>query len=316
MLNFFIRLICLLTASLITTPALSQDISGWSDKTVCRLVETNGGAAYVKEANSRGLDCKAGASTMTNASNIMDGLNGAHGSLRSEYARIRFGTQADRRTITLGPKDGGLPRYPPYKGKNSLNIKMPLMTEVLAPLDLEFIGYKNRNAIKRDSFRPFDDLELCFKSINNKDNELVMCIYHLRSSPLLPKMFKNEKCDIRPDWNIGDKNVAKAGLIYYETNTSSYTYSEVSDTCGAKLGTIYKRGEVIGYSGAVGKNAHVGFRFKVLGKEANPLTQKGKMENMYLHWVQPSVFFKWKCFKPNAIFDSGVLAYPFDCDLL
>ena len=189
------------------------------------------------------------------------------------------------------------------------------MTEVLAPLDLEFIGYKNRNAIKRDSFKPFDDLELCFKSINNKDNELVMCIYHLHSSPLLPEMFKNEKCDIRPDWNIGDKNVAKAGLIYYETNTSRYTYSEASDTCGAHLGTIYKRGEVIGYSGAVGKNTHVGFRFKVLGKEPNPLTQKSKLENMYLHWDQPSVFFKWKCFKPNAIFDSGVLAYPFNCDL-
>jgi CubicO group peptidase (beta-lactamase class C family) len=38
---------------------LSQDISGWSDKTVCRLVESDGGAAYVEEASSRGLECKA-----------------------------------------------------------------------------------------------------------------------------------------------------------------------------------------------------------------------------------------------------------------
>jgi len=37
---------------------LSQDISGWSDKTVCRLVESDGGALYVEEASSRGLDCK------------------------------------------------------------------------------------------------------------------------------------------------------------------------------------------------------------------------------------------------------------------
>ena len=41
------------------THALSQDLSGWSDKTVCRLVESDGGAAYAEEASSRGLDCKA-----------------------------------------------------------------------------------------------------------------------------------------------------------------------------------------------------------------------------------------------------------------
>ena len=39
--------------------ALAQDLSGWSDKTVCRLVETNGVAVYVEEASSRGLVCKA-----------------------------------------------------------------------------------------------------------------------------------------------------------------------------------------------------------------------------------------------------------------
>jgi hypothetical protein len=30
-----------LCASLVATHALSQDISGWSDKTVCRLVKSN-----------------------------------------------------------------------------------------------------------------------------------------------------------------------------------------------------------------------------------------------------------------------------------
>jgi len=59
MLNFGIRVICLLIASFIVTPALSQGMSGWSDKTVCRLVESDGGAAYVEEASIRGLDCKA-----------------------------------------------------------------------------------------------------------------------------------------------------------------------------------------------------------------------------------------------------------------
>ena len=38
---------------------MSQDLSGWSDKTVCRLVKSDGGVTYVEEASSRGLDCKA-----------------------------------------------------------------------------------------------------------------------------------------------------------------------------------------------------------------------------------------------------------------
>ena len=58
-LNLYIRVICLLGASLIATHALSQNLSGWSDKTVCRLVESDGGGAYVEEAVNRGLDCKA-----------------------------------------------------------------------------------------------------------------------------------------------------------------------------------------------------------------------------------------------------------------
>jgi len=41
------------------THALSQGVSDWSDKTVCRLVESDGGAAYMEEASSRGLNCKA-----------------------------------------------------------------------------------------------------------------------------------------------------------------------------------------------------------------------------------------------------------------
>jgi CubicO group peptidase (beta-lactamase class C family) len=39
--------------------ALAQDLSGWSDKTVCRLVKSHGSAAYLEEASSRGLECKA-----------------------------------------------------------------------------------------------------------------------------------------------------------------------------------------------------------------------------------------------------------------
>ena len=64
--NFCFRLVCLLTASLMATHALSQDISGWSDKTLCRLLLTNSdNTDYVQEADSRGLDC--GSSTQNSA---------------------------------------------------------------------------------------------------------------------------------------------------------------------------------------------------------------------------------------------------------
>jgi hypothetical protein len=57
--NLNIRVVLVLTTSLMATHALSQDLSGWSDKTVCRLVKSDGGADYVEEAASRGLSCKA-----------------------------------------------------------------------------------------------------------------------------------------------------------------------------------------------------------------------------------------------------------------
>ena len=40
-LNFYIRVVCLLCASFMTANAFAQDLSGWSDKTVCRLVKSN-----------------------------------------------------------------------------------------------------------------------------------------------------------------------------------------------------------------------------------------------------------------------------------
>ena len=57
--KFYIRVVCLLCVSLMAAHTLAQDLSGWSDKTVCRLVESNGDVAYVEEATSRGLECNA-----------------------------------------------------------------------------------------------------------------------------------------------------------------------------------------------------------------------------------------------------------------
>ena len=58
MLNFCIRVVCLLTASFMATHALSQDMRGWSDKTVCRLLLSKPDElAYLEEVTSRGLGC-------------------------------------------------------------------------------------------------------------------------------------------------------------------------------------------------------------------------------------------------------------------
>ena len=234
-------------------------------------------------------------------------------------SKIRFGTPADPNMVTLGPKYDAKLTLPPYKGKTSLNIKMPLSTAVLAPLDLEFVGYKNRHAEMRATpmgvYQPFDDLELCFKSIN-RETPLVMCAYHVRSSPLLPELFKTKLCNVRPDWNFGDKQVPKAGLVYFETKTSKYDDLKNDDVCGAKIGTIMKRGQILAYSGTVGANAHTGFRFKVYDEKPNPILDKKKTFNINLHWVQPRVFFDWQCFDESQTFETEVLTYPFDCKSL
>ena len=64
--NFCFRLVCLLTASLMATHALSQDLSGWSDKTVCRqLLNNPDNTDYLQEADSRSLDCASGTKNST-----------------------------------------------------------------------------------------------------------------------------------------------------------------------------------------------------------------------------------------------------------
>ena len=59
MFHLIIRAICLLSASLLAMHAFSQDMSNWTDKTVCRLVESDTGAIYLEEAISRVLTCRA-----------------------------------------------------------------------------------------------------------------------------------------------------------------------------------------------------------------------------------------------------------------
>ena len=61
-----IRIIFVLTASLMATHALSQDLSGWSDKTVCRqLLNNPDNTDYLEEAKNRGLSCGSAATKNT-----------------------------------------------------------------------------------------------------------------------------------------------------------------------------------------------------------------------------------------------------------
>ena len=248
----------------------------------------------------------------------MSGINEMHKELLRKNSKIRFGTHADPKVITLGPKQGGKPGFKPYKGKHSLDIDMPLDTPILAPIDMTFIGFKNNSAKKKKRFKPFDDLEMCFES-NTKDwPGMIVCFYHLRTSPLMKGHLVNDECS-RIE-NYDNKKIANGGgrtfflmndAVWGETHKSSRD----PKSCQAELGKQIKRGEVIAFSGQVGKNEHLAIRFKVKSDKQNPLMLKKKAQgDPYLHWVQPAKFFYWKCFTPQTEFPEGVLAYPFQCN--
>ena len=75
--NFFFRLVCLLTLSLMATHALSQDLSGWSDKTVCRqLLNNPDNTDYAQEADSRSLDCASGTKNSTKVDDKSSAFDG------------------------------------------------------------------------------------------------------------------------------------------------------------------------------------------------------------------------------------------------
>ena len=58
---------CFICASLLATYSFSQDPSGWSDKTVCRLASSQqDDPQYLQEANNRGLNCGSGVAKKTN----------------------------------------------------------------------------------------------------------------------------------------------------------------------------------------------------------------------------------------------------------
>jgi hypothetical protein len=244
------------------------------------------------------------ASAVTSPPPSMEGIN--------THTEV-YGTGADPDMITLGPKTGGCEGCPPYPGKTSMEFELEHGEPVLAPIDMVFIGFKNRNAQQRtrsdgEVQSPYNDLELCFESSSPDWPGMIICVYHLSTSPLLPGHYEGSDCYEEEEWG----NIVQAqGRIYYEQEDFTYRDLETARSCEALIGRTVKRGEVVGYAGSVGDHSMAPFRFKVAHTEENPTVRIG---NKYLHWVQPGSFFYWKCYNPETDFPNGVLAYPFVCD--
>ena len=223
-----------------------------------------------------------------------------------------YGTSADPNIITLGPKIGGPLGGAPYPNKTSMEFELNLSTPVLAPIDMVLVGFDNRNAEYRtypdgQQDAPFNDLEICFESESPDWPGMIVCTYHLSTSPLLLGHNQNVSCGEVEEWQ---GTIQAVGHLFFEFD--DYVSPGIGEfgSCDALTGRSVKRGAPIGFAGSVGTHSMAPFRFKVSHTSENPTVQKG---NRYLHWVQPGSFFYWKCYSPGTKFPSGVLAYPFEC---
>ena len=223
-----------------------------------------------------------------------------------------FSTGLDPAVVTLGPKVGNQPALPSYAGQTGLVVEVVNGTPVLAPMNLLFIGFNNRNSDYRIAVNgtrqvPFNDLELCFESTDADWPGLIFCVYHLQNSPLLRGLNQNPLCSNAIEW---PGPLRAEGHQFYTDADYMLAGTQTSASCQSFLGRSVSRGSVIGYAGSVGDHSQAPIRMKVRDPSINPTVLKG---DRYLHWVQPDVFFYWKCFGADAEFAPGVLAYPFEC---
>lgn len=222
-----------------------------------------------------------------------------------------YGTGADPDIITLGPKIGSNPDWPTYQNKHGMEFELGHGTPVLAPIDMVLVGVSDQGADYRiqsgKKVTPYDDLFLCFESASPDWPGMIIVVYHLRSSPLLIRRDTGQN-DTEVEWG---SNVQSRGHLFFEFNDYAIQEKGEAQSIDALIGYTVKRGELIGFAGSVGTHSMASFCFKVAHTLENPTVQQG---NRYLHWVQPSSFFYWKGYSPDASFPSGVLAYPFECD--
>ena len=243
------------------------------------------------------------ASAVTSPPTSMEGIN--------THTQV-FGAGADPDIITLGPKVGSHPDWTPYPNKYGTEFMLDHGTPVLAPLDMVLVGFANRNASYRiqsgEKVSPYDDLMLCFESASPDWPGMVIVVYHLSSSPLLLGHNQIPDCGECEEWG---SRIQQQGHLFFDVNDIVSQEKGNARSCEAQIGCTVKRGELIGFAGSVGSYSSASFCFKVSHTSENPTVEKG---NRYLHWVQPSAFFYWKCYSPDAEFTPGVLAYPFECD--
>jgi hypothetical protein len=257
------------------------------------------------------------ASAITSPPPSMEGIN-----TQTEM----YGQDADPNMITLGPKLSFNPKNPGYATKHSMawELKIP-GRPVLAPLDMVLVGFQNSSAYRISDGARMDDLDLWFESASPDWPGMIIYVYHLSNSPLLLGQ------DINPDCSAcqeGQRDTLPAqGHLYMPYNDYYVTNAGNGAACEGLLGYKVKRGELIGFAGTMpagaGTHSFVDIGFKVPDTTENPLfgtNPKGldpsfaQTGNRYLHWVQPSSFFYWKSYSPDADFPTGVLAYPFECD--
>jgi len=223
-----------------------------------------------------------------------------------------YGTDADPNIITLGPKLGSHPNYKTYPGKRGMEFELKHGTPLLAPIDMVLIGFSDASANYRiqegQKNTPYNDLMLWFESASPDWPGMIVFVYHLYSSPLVIGHNQNPDGSEVEEWG---STVQAQGHLFFEFDDSVTLAKGTAAVCEALIGYKVKRGELIGFAGSVGTHSMAPFCFKVSDTSINPTVVTG---NRYLHWVQPSSFFYWKSYSPDAIFPSGVLAYPFECD--
>jgi hypothetical protein len=230
-----------------------------------------------------------------------------------------YGTGADPNIITLGPKLGAHPDWPTYSAKCGMEFELKHGTPLLAPVDMVFVGFSNRNAKYRIqngkentpvNNTPYNDLQLWFESASPDWPGMIVTVYHLYSSPLLLGHYQNPDCAEREEWGSTKEDQAE-GHLFGAFGDNIIPKQGNASACEALIGRTVKRGELFGFAGSVGTHSMAAFCAEVPNTSENPNIKKG---NHYLHLVQPSIFFYWKCYSPDADFPSGVLAYPFECD--
>lgn len=230
-----------------------------------------------------------------------------------------WGGGMDPAFVTLGPKLGVQGDSGAYSTKSGVNYEIGAGIPILAPIDSRFISFNNRNSdytIKSDAKSviqgalntPFNDLELCFESTSSDWPGLIYCFYHLGNTPMLLGIDIEPLCSNAKEW---PGTLRAEGWQFFTESDYAIVGNSVSASCGALLGREVKRGDVIGYSGMTGPFSQAPIRMKVPNKEINPTVKR--TGNLNLHWVQGDAFFYWKCYAPDATFEQGVLAYPWEC---